>query len=281
MVVKFAPVTISSGASMRSGALCMPGGGLGTMATLSAGSQVLKGEVVPAAEFWSGLPASFASTVDDARSAFEGLRPPAVEGEFTPEGIASALGLSLPAWKLFAAKARGDGDALKLFASLARARKVGHLSKRRTLPPFHLRPPHLRPPRIAAALECTELKARAIVQGWRRGDADAVAAVRKARVLLVAKHLEVDEDNAKAILRAARAGDEGSRAQLQSYRGGRGRGGRGGRGPGRGRGRGKGRNVPPLRQLCVRALRRPRAGNGMLVGALVVSLAANLYLVLR
>ena len=95
---------------MRSGALCMPGGGLGTMATLSAGSQVLKGEVVPAAEFWSGLPASFASTVDDARSAFEGLRPPATEGEFTPEGIASALGLSLPgAWKLFAAKARGDG----------------------------------------------------------------------------------------------------------------------------------------------------------------------------
>ena len=93
------------------------------------------------------------------------------------------------------------------------------------------------------------------------------------------KHLELDEDNAKAVLRAARAGDEGSRAQLQSYRGGRGRGGRG-RG-GRGRGRGKGRNVPPLRQLCVRALRRPRAGNGMLVGALVVSLAANLYLVLR
>ena len=129
------------------------------------------------------------------------------------------------------------------------------------------------------ALECTTKDAQAIIQGWRRGDADAVAAVRKARVLLVAKHLEVDEDNAKAVLRAARAGDEGSRAQLQSYRGGRGRGGRGGRG--RGRGRGKGRNVPPLRQLCVRALRRPRAGNGMLVGALVVSLAANVYLVLR
>ena len=92
---------------------------------------------------------------------------------------------------------------------------------------------------------------------------------------------QTEDNNAKAILRAARAGDEGSRAQLQSYRGGRGRGGRGGRGPGRGRGRGKGRNVPPLRQLCVRALRRPRAGNGMLVGALVVSLAANLYLVLR
>ena len=123
------------------------------------------------------------------------------------------------------------------------------------------------------------MKARAIVQGWRRGDADAVAAVRKARVLLVAKHLELDEDNAKAVLRAARAGDEGARSQLQSYRGGRGRG--RGRGGGRGRGRGKGRNVPPLRQLCVRALRRPRAGNGMLVGALVVSLAANLYLVLR
>ena len=267
---------------MRSGALCMPGGGLGTMATLSAGSQVLKGEVVPAAEFWSGLPASFASTVDDARSAFEGLRPPATEGEFTPEGIASALGLSLPAaWKLFAAKARGDGDALRLFSSLSRARKVastGGLSKRRTLPPFHLRPPHLRPPRIAAALECTEKEARAIVQGWRRGDTAAIARIRQARVLLVAKHLEIDEDNAKAVLRAARAGDEGSRAQLQSYRGGRGRG-RGGRG--RGRGRGKGRNVPPLRQLCVRALRRPRAGNGMLVGALLVSLAANLYLVLR
>ena len=128
------------------------------------------------------------------------------------------------------------------------------------------------------ALECNVKAAQDIIQGWRRGDADAVAAVRKGRVLLVAKHLEVDEDNAKAILRAARAGDEGSRAQLQSYRGGRGRG-RGGRG--RGRGRGKGRNVPPLRQLCVRALRRPRAGNGMLVGALVVSLAANLYLVLR
>ena len=267
---------------MRSGALCMPGGGLGTMATLSAGSQVLKGEVVPAAEFWSGLPASFSSTVDDARSAFEGLRPPAVEGEFTPEGIASALGLSLPgAWKLFAAKARGDGDALRLFASLARARKVastGGLSKRRTLPPFHLRPPHLRPGKLALALECNVKAAQDIIQGWRRGDADAVAAVRKGRVLLVAKHLEVDENNAKAVLRAARAGDEGSRAQLQSYRGGRGRG-RGGRG--RGRGRGKGRNVPPLRQLCVRALRRPRAGNGMLVGALVVSLAANLYLVLR
>ena len=265
---------------MRSGALCMPGGGLGTMATLSAGSQVLKGEVVPAAEFWSGLPASFASTVDDARSAFEGLRPPAVEGEFTPEGVASGLGLSLPAaWKLFAAKARGDGDAAKLFASLSRARKVAHLSKRRTLPPFHLRPPHLRPPRIAAALECTEKEARAIVQGWRRGDTEAIARIRQARVLLVAKHLEVDEDNAKAVLRAARAGDEGSRAQLQSYRGGRGRG--RGRGGGRGRGRGKGRNVPPLRQLCVRALRRPRAGNGMLVGALLVSLAANVYLVLR
>ena len=128
------------------------------------------------------------------------------------------------------------------------------------------------------ALECNVKAAQGIIQGWRRGDADAVAAVRKARVLLVAKHLVVDEDNAKAILRAARAGDEGSRAQLQSYRGGRGRG-RGGRG--RGRGRGKGRNVPPLRQLCVRALRRPRAGNGMLVGALVASLAANLYLVLR
>ena len=127
-------------------------------------------------------------------------------------------------------------------------------------------------------LECTVKDAQGIIQGWRRGDADAVAAVRKARVLLVAKHLEVDEDNAKAVLRAARAGDEGSRAQLQSYRGGRGRGrGRGGRG----RGRGKGRNVPPLRQLCVRALRRPRAGNGMLVGALLVSLAANVYLVLR
>ena len=125
-------------------------------------------------------------------------------------------------------------------------------------------------------LECTVKDAQGIIQGWRRGDADAVAAVRKARVLLVAKHLEVDEDNAKAILRAARAGDEGSRAQLQSYRGGRGR----GRG-GRGRGRGRGKGVPPLRQLCVRALRRPRAGNGMLVGALVVSLAANLYLVLR
>ena len=253
------------------------------MATLSAGSQVLKGEVVPAAEFWSGLPASFASTVDDAWSAFEGLRPPAIEGEFTPEGIASALGLSLPgAWKLFAAKARGDGDALRLFSSLSRARKVastGGLSKRRTLPPFHLRPPHLKPGKLAIALECNVKAAQGIIQGWRRGDADAVAAVRKARVLLVAKHLEVDEDNAKAILRAARAGDEGSRAQLQSYRGGRGRGGRGGRG--RGRGRGKGRNVPPLRQLCVRALRRPRAGNGMLVGALLVSLAANLYLVLR
>ena len=243
---------------------------------------MLKGEVVPAGEFWSGLPASFASTVDDARSAFEGLRPPAVEGEFTPEGIASALGLSLPAaWKLFAAKARGDGDALRLFSSLSRARKVastGGLSKRRTLPPFHLRPPHLRPPRIAAALECTEKEARAIVQGWRRGDTEAIARIRHARVLLVAKHLELDEDNAKAVLRAARAGDEGSRSQLQSYRGGRGRG-RGGRG--RGRGRGKGRNVPPLRQLCVRALRRPRAGNGMLVGALLVSLAANVYLVLR
>ena len=127
-------------------------------------------------------------------------------------------------------------------------------------------------------LECTVKDAQGIIQGWRRGDADAVAAVRKGRVLLVAKHLEVDEDNAKAILRAARAGDEGSRAQLQSYRGGRGR----GRGRGRGgRGRGRGKGVPPLRQLCVRALRRPRAGNGMLVGALVVSLAANLYLVLR
>ena len=241
---------------------------------------MLKGEVVPAGEFWSGLPASFFSTVDDARSAFEGLRPPATgDGEFTPEGIASGLGLSLPgAWKLFAAKARGDGDAERFFASLSRARKVGHLSKRRTLPPFHLRPPHLRPGKLALVLECTVKDAQGIIQGWRRGDADAVAAVRKARVLLVAKHLEVDEDNAKAILRAARAGDEGSRAQLQSYRGGRGRG-RGGRG--RGRGRGKGRNVPPLRQLCVRALRRPRAGNGMLVGALVVSLAANVYLVLR
>ena len=128
-------------------------------------------------------------------------------------------------------------------------------------------------------LECTVKDAQGIIQGWRRGDADAVAAVRKARVLLVAKHLELDEDNAKAVLRAARAGDEGSRAQLQSYRGGRGRG--RGRGGGRGRGRGKGRNVPPLRQLCVRALRQPRAGNGMLVGALLVSLAANLYLVLR
>ena len=137
----------------------------------------------------------------------------------------------------------------------------------------------MRPPRIAAALECTEKEARGIVQGWRRGDTEAIARIRQARVLLVAKHLEVDEDNAKAVLRAARAGDEGSRAQLQSYRGGRGRG--RGRGGGRGRGRGKGRNVPPLRQLCVRALRRPRAGNGMLVGALVVSLAANLYLVLR
>ena len=129
------------------------------------------------------------------------------------------------------------------------------------------------------ALECTTKDAQGIIQGWRRGDADAVAAVRKARVLLVAKHLEVDEDNAKAILRAARAGDEGARSQLQSYRGGRGRGRGGGRG--RGRGRGKGRNVPPLRQLCVRALRRPRAGSGMLVGALLVSLAANVYLVLR
>ena len=126
------------------------------------------------------------------------------------------------------------------------------------------------------ALECNVKAAQDIIQGWRRGDADAVAAVRKGRVLLVAKHLEVDEDNAKAILRAARAGDEGSRAQLQSYRGGRGR----GRG-GRGRGRGRGKGVPPLRQLCVRALRRPRAGNGMLVGALLVSLAANMYLVLR
>ena len=241
---------------------------------------MLKGEAVPAGEFWSGLPASFFSTVDDARSAFEGLRPPATgDGEFTPEGIARGLGLSLPgAWKLFAAKSRGDGDALRLFSSLSRARKVAHLSKRRTLPPFHLRPPHLRPGKLALALECNVKAAQDIIQGWRRGDADAVAAVRKGRVLLVAKHLEVDEENAKAILRAARAGDEGSRAQLQSYRGGRGRG-RGGRG--RGRGRGKGRNVPPLRQLCVRALRRPRAGNGMLVGALVVSLAANLYLVLR
>ena len=127
------------------------------------------------------------------------------------------------------------------------------------------------------ALECNVKAAQDIIQGWRRGDADAVAAMRKGRVLLVAKHLEVDEDNAKAILRAARAGDEGSRAQLQSYRGGRGR----GRGRGGGRGRGRGKGVPPLRQLCVRALRRPRAGNGMLVGALVVSLAANLYLVLR
>ena len=126
------------------------------------------------------------------------------------------------------------------------------------------------------ALECNVKAAQDIIQGWRRGDADAVAAVRKGRVLLVAKHLEVDEDNAKAILRAARAGDEGSRAQLQSYRGGRGR----GRG-GRGRGRGRGKGVPPLRKLCVRALRRPRAGNGMLVGALLVSLAANVYLVLR
>ena len=126
-------------------------------------------------------------------------------------------------------------------------------------------------------LECTVKDAQGIIQGWRRGDADAVAAVRKGRVLLVAKHLEVDEDNAKAILRAARAGDEGSRAQLQSYRGGRGRGGRG-----RGRGRGRGKGVPPLRKLAARALRRrPRAGNGMLVGALLVSLAANLYLVLR
>ena len=128
------------------------------------------------------------------------------------------------------------------------------------------------------ALECTTKDAQGIIQGWRCGDADAIAAVRKARVLLVAKHLELDEDNAKAVLRAARAGDMDARSQLQSYRGGRGRG-RGGWG--RGRGRGKGRNVPPLRQLCVRALRRPRAGNGMLVGALVVSLAANLYLVLR
>ena len=243
---------------------------------------MLKGEVVPAAEFWSGLPASFSSTVDDARSAFEGLRPPATgDGEFTPEGIASGLGLSLPsAWKLFAANARGDGDALRLFSSLSRARKVastGGLSKRRTLPPFHLRPPHLRPGKLALALECNVKAAQDIIQGWRRGDADAVAAVRKGRVLLVAKHLEVDEDNAKAILRAARAGDEGSRAQLQSYRGGRGR----GRGRGGGRGRGRGKGVPPLRQLCVRALRRPRAGNGMLVGALLVSLAANLYLVLR
>ena len=127
-------------------------------------------------------------------------------------------------------------------------------------------------------LECTVKDAQGIIQGWRRGDADAVAAVRKGRVLLVAKHLEVDEDNAKAILRAARAGDEGSRAQLQSYRGGRGP----GRGRGRGgRGRGRGKGVPPLRQLCVRALRRPRAGNQLLVGALLVSLAANVYLVLR
>ena len=274
MVVKFAPVTISKGASMRSGALCMPGGGLGTMATLSAGSQVLKGEVVPAAEFWSGLPASFSSTVDDARSAFEGLRPPAVEGEFTPEGVASGLGLSLPAaWKLFAAKARGDGDAAKLFASLSRARKVAHLSKRRTLPPFHLRPPHLRPGKLALVLECTVKDAQGIIQGWRRGDADAVAAVRKARVLLVAKHLEVDEDNAKAVLRAARAGDEGSRAQLQSRRPAAGPRGRGRGGRGRGRGKGPERAAAPAAR--VRALRRPRAGNGMLVGALLVSLAAN------
>ena len=115
------------------------------------------------------------------------------------------------------------------------------------------------------------------MQGWRRGDTEAIARIRQARVLLVAKHLQIDEDNAKAVLRAARAGDEGSRAQLQSYRGGRGRGGRG-----RGRGRGRGKGVPPLRKLAARALRRrPRAGNGMLVGALLVSLAANVYLVLR
>ena len=244
---------------------------------------MLKGEVVPAAEFWSGLPASFSSTVDDARSALEGLRPPAVEGEFTPEGIASALGLSLPAaWKLFAAKARGDGDAAKLFASLSRARKVastGGLSKRRTLPPFHLRPPHLRPPRIAAALQCTTKDAQGIIQGWRRGDMEAVAAVRRARVKMVAQHLDVDEAAASSVLQAARAGDMDARSQLHAYRGGRGRGGRGRGGQGRGRGRGKG--VPPLRQLCVRALRQPRAGSRMLVGALLVSLAANLYLVLR
>ena len=186
------------------------------MATPSAGSQVLKGEVVPAAEFWSGLPASFSSTVDDARSAFEGLRPPAVEGEFTPEGVASGLGLSLPAaWKLLPPR-RGDDDAAKLFASLSRARKVAHLSKRRTLPPFHLRPPHLRPGKLALVLECAVRTSAGHHSRLAPRRADAVAAVRKARVLLVAKHLEVDEDNAKAVLRAARAGDEGSRAQLQS-----------------------------------------------------------------
>ena len=174
------------------------------MVTLSAGSQGLKGEVVPAAEFWSGLPASFSSTVDDARSAFEGLRPPAVEGEFTPEGVASGLGLSLPAaWKLFAAKARGDGDAAKLFASLSRARKVAHLSKRRTLPPFHLRPPHLRPGKLALVLECTVKDAQGIIQGWRRGDADAVAALTAAHYLLNFNEPQLEAQASIAPLRAA------------------------------------------------------------------------------
>ena len=188
---------------MRSGALACPAAASGRWPRCGRDPKP-KGEVVPAGEFWSGLPAAASSTVDGARSAF-GLAP-AVEGEFG--GSRAPWACRCRAWKLFAAKARGDGDAAKLFGGFSGAQGGTCRNGGPAAVPFE-----------AASFKAGEARLGVGVYRQRRAGhhsrlaprrrADAVAAVRKARVLLVAKHLEVDEDNAKAVLRAARAGDEG------------------------------------------------------------------------
>ena len=70
MVVKFAPVSIGAGCSMRAESVCMPGATMEPCGVLVQGSQVLKGETVPGGEVWSGLPAAFVCAADDDRDAF-------------------------------------------------------------------------------------------------------------------------------------------------------------------------------------------------------------------
>ena len=69
MVVKFAPVSIGAGCSMRAESVCMPGATMEPCGVLVQGSQVLKGETVPGGEVWSGLPAAFVCAADDDRDA--------------------------------------------------------------------------------------------------------------------------------------------------------------------------------------------------------------------
>ena len=244
---------------MRSGALCMPGGGLRDDGYPLGGVAGPKRRSGPGRRVLGAGCRRASFPVDDARSAFEAAAAGGGRRIHARGGREWAGALAAGGVEAVCREGAGDGDALRLFSSLARARKVAHLSKRRTLPPFHLRPPHLRPGKLALALECTVKDAQGTIQGWRRGDADAVAAVRKGRVLLVAKHLEVDEDNAKAVLRrgapatkvlehepnptAAAAGAAAAAAVAEAEAA------------------DAARVCRRSGALCVRALRRPRAGS--------------------